>query len=83
MRAHQVEIDWTTLHVKIEEKPIPIKIRPFKDIGEISAAEYAADLQKEGSVGFMIWINEISESTSILKTEFPPYIQALMEEFKD
>ena len=44
MRAHQVEIDWTTLHVKIEGKPISIKIRPFKDIGEISAAEYAADL---------------------------------------
>ena len=83
MRAHRVEIDWTTLHIKIEGKPIPIQIRPFKDIGEISAAEYAAILQEEGSVGFVVWINEISEPTNILKTEFPPDIQKLMDEFKD
>ena len=82
LRAHRVEIDWTSMHIKIAGTPIPLKVQEASKIVEVSAMEYVSDLKEEGSTGFLVWVSEMSAELDP-ENQIPTDLKELLNEFKD
>jgi hypothetical protein len=84
MKAHCATIDWVGWTILIGPEKIPLQTKPAPLTLEISATEFEREMKEEGSMGFLVFVNEILVDTHSSAQELlNPKVAQLLDEYKD